>query len=274
MTSFSSAAYWESRYQAGGTSGAGSAGTLGAYKAAVINGFIEANAIRSMIDVGCGDASLLGLLTPPRDYVGVDVSSSALARCAARHPGGRFVTPSGLADVPPPELTVSLDVIYHLVEDAAYISTMRNLFDWATRFVVIYASNVNASWPSPHVRHRRFTDDVERTEPAWCLVAHLPNPRPFNPAAPDETSFSDFFIYGKRGEPCTIRVPEAGLRPEPRQEALPPGPPSRASSARAGSGRGPLKSIHWGESGEGVSGPRRGPVTPSPHSPQVTGSKG
>ena len=134
---FSSGDYWEVRYRDGGTSGAGSVGRLAAFKAATINGFVAANAIRSVIDLGCGDASQLALLELPADYVGVDVSPSSLARCAARFPDRRFLTLDELRTVSPAELTLSLDVIYHLIEDNVFAATMRTLFAWATRFVVI-----------------------------------------------------------------------------------------------------------------------------------------
>ncbi len=206
---FSSCDYWETRYRMGGTSGMGSAGRLARFKASAINQFIAGNNIQSVIDLGCGDASQLALLELPADYIGVDVSSTALAACAARFPGRRFVTPEDLMTIGPAELTVSLDVIYHLIEDTIFAATMRTLFAWATRFVVIYASNLEAASLSAHVRHRRFTDHVAATEPDWRLLAHLPNPYPFDPSHPDETSFADFFIYGQPDAPCLIGVPAA-----------------------------------------------------------------
>ena len=112
--------------------------------------------------------------------------------------------------VRPAELTLALDVIYHLTEDRIFAPFMRTLFSWAAGFVVIYASNVDATTASPHVRHRRFTDHVAATEPDWRLLAHLPNPYPFDAANPDETSFADFFIYGRTDAPCTIVVPALG----------------------------------------------------------------
>ena len=207
MAGFSSATYWDTRYRAGGTSGAGSAGHLARYKAEVLNGLIAANGIASMIDLGCGDASQLALLKPPPDYVGVDVSPMALARCAARHPSLRFATPDALAALPPAELTVALDVLYHLVEDDVFARAIQTLFGRATRFVAIYASNADIGFTSPHVRHRCFTDRVAADWPDWRLLAHLPNPWPYHPARPDETSFSDFYIYGKSGEDCVVKVP-------------------------------------------------------------------
>jgi SAM-dependent methyltransferase len=206
---FTSGDYWEARYRSGGTSGAGSAGRLARFKADTINRFIALNEVRSVIDLGCGDAAQLALLELPADYVGVDVSPAALARCAARFPDHRFISPGSLAALPPAELTLSLDVLYHLVEDSVFASTMRTLFDRATRFVIIYASNVDAAWPSPHVRHRRFTDHVAATQPDWRLLAHLPNPYPFDPTKPDDTSFANFFIYGRPDAACAIAVPPA-----------------------------------------------------------------
>lgn len=204
---FSSGEYWESRYRAGGTSGMGSAGRLAQFKSATVNGFIAANVITSVIDLGCGDTSLLALLEPPADYVGVDISPSALVRCAAQFPGRTFILPDALRTVPPAMLTLALDVVYHLIEDQVFAATLRTLFAWSTRFVMIYASNQDAASASPHVRHRRFTDHIAATEPDWRLLAHLPNPYPFDPANPDETSFADFFIYGRKDAPCRIVVP-------------------------------------------------------------------
>jgi SAM-dependent methyltransferase len=208
-TAFSSGDYWENRYRMGGISGMGSFGRLARFKAGVINRFITENTIHSMVDIGCGDTSLLALLAPPADYTGVDVSHAALRRCAARFPDRRFVTPDALRTIAPAELTLALDVIYHLIEDEVFADTMKTLFAWATRFVVIYASNIDAASPSPHVRHRWFTGHIAATEPDWRLLAHLPNSYPYDPAQPDDTSFADFFIYGRPGNACSISVPGA-----------------------------------------------------------------
>jgi SAM-dependent methyltransferase len=206
---FSSNAYWEARYRMGGASGAGSLGRLAHFKAAAINRFIVANDVRSVIDLGCGDASQLALLELPADYIGVDVSATVLARCAALFPERRFVAPDELREAAPAELTLALDVVYHLIEDAVYAAFIETLFAWATRFVIIYASNLDAAWPAAHVRHRRFTDHVAATAPEWRLLAHLPNPYPYDPARPNDTSFADFFVYARRGRGCTIVVPDS-----------------------------------------------------------------
>ena len=57
MNAFSSIQYWEARYRANGTSGAGSVGRLARFKAGVVNRVIADNRIVSTIDMGCGDGS-------------------------------------------------------------------------------------------------------------------------------------------------------------------------------------------------------------------------
>ena len=206
---FSSGAYWEARYRAGGTSGAGSYGRLVTFKAAFINAFIVHNQIHSVLDLGCGDGNLLSLLDIS-SYVGVDVSPTALMQCA-----GRFASRSNYVFLPsaqldamaPVDLAMSIDVVFHLIDDPSYSRHLVDLFSHATRFVLIYASNFDSAWPAQHVRHRRFSDHVAADWPAWHLLAHVPNPFPYDPAQPDDTSFADFFVYGRTTEPCVIRLP-------------------------------------------------------------------
>jgi SAM-dependent methyltransferase len=207
MNAFSSTHYWEARYRANGTSGSGSAGRLARFKAAVINHFVADNRIASVLDLGCGDGSLLALLDLPDTYIGADAVPAAIATCAARHPEKRFVLLPEVPALPPAELTLSLDVLYHLIEDAVFLSAIQTLFAKATRHVVIYASNADVTWPVAHVRHRRFTDTVAAVAPDWRLLAHLPNPYPFDPRLPNDTSFADFFIYGRPDAPCRIHIP-------------------------------------------------------------------
>jgi len=189
--------YWEQRYREGGNSGCGSYGHLAEYKAKVVNEFISSNQIQSVIEFGSGDGNQLSLLRPPR-YIGLDVAPSALERLRKRfaedntksfHLYGPQVDPAstGLRA----ELGLSLDVIYHLVEDAVFEKYMRDLFGASERFVMIYSSNVPSSGTAPHVRRRQFSDFIEGQLPQWRLVEHLENPH-------RTESRSDFFIYEKR----------------------------------------------------------------------------
>lgn len=197
-----SAEYWEARYRRGKTSGAGSYGRLAAMKAAVINDLIEENEIESVIDFGCGDGNQLSLMTPV-GYLGVDVSETALDRLRRRfaaQPLYAFRHADALEGVPRADLALSLDVIYHLVEDAVFETYMRRLFLYARRFVVVYSSNVERPYRGAHIRHRRFTDFVAARMPEWQLARHLPNPFPWDPADQANTSFSDFFVFAAPGE--------------------------------------------------------------------------
>ncbi|MEL6234896.1 MAG: class I SAM-dependent methyltransferase [Pseudomonadota bacterium] len=194
----SSQQYWERRYADGGNSGEGSYGRLAAFKAEILNGFVARHTIDSVLEFGCGDGNQLSLATYP-DYTGVDVAPTAVAACTARFRGDptkRFVTLAAY-DGRKAALTLSLDVVYHLVEDAAFEAHMAALFDGATRFAVIYASNHDEQPVERHVRHRCFTDWVAARRPDFERVEHIPNRYPFDPADPDGTSFADFHIFAR-----------------------------------------------------------------------------
>ncbi|HEY1932851.1 MAG TPA: methyltransferase domain-containing protein [Acetobacteraceae bacterium] len=208
MTAFDSTAYWEARYRGGGNSGAGSYGRLAAFKADFINAFVADNHVDGVLDLGCGDGHLQSLLHVPA-YTGVDVSITALACCITRYPHRRFVPLPQLDASHAADLALSIDVIFHLIEDDVFARHVASAFDHARRFVLMYASNAERNWAAPHVRHRRFTDHVAATQPGWRLTAHVPNLYPYDPDRPDDTSFADFFVYARSGAACTVRVPAA-----------------------------------------------------------------
>ena len=193
---FRAAEYWERRYREGGASGAGSAGRLASFKAEVLNGFVAEHRIASVLEHGCGDGGQLALAEYPA-YLGTDISETAVCLCRARFAGDptkRFVVAGGHG-LAPGELGLSLDVVFHLVEDDVFERYMRDLFDYATRYVIIYASDRDAATPDPHVRHRRFSDWVSRHRPRWSRIAEVPNRYRFDPAHPDTTSFADFHVF-------------------------------------------------------------------------------
>ena len=194
-----SSSYWERRYRRGGTSGAGSYGRLAEFKAETLNAFVARNGIRSVIEFGCGDGAQLSLATYPQ-YVGVDVAKSSVAACRRRFAGDAtktfYLANRVPSDIRRFDLALSLDVIYHLVEDQVYDGYMRTLFAQADRFVVIYSSNKVEPSDSPHVRHRRFTDWIKLNEPKWQQTGYLPNRYPSDPARSEaETSFADFYFF-------------------------------------------------------------------------------
>lgn len=198
-----STSYWNARYRSGGTSGAGSYGQLAEFKAAVLNEFVRTKNIRTVIELGCGDGAQLELARYA-ECVGIDVATASIERCSARF-GHDLTKRFYLADALPKDLgtfdlALSLDVIYHLVEDSVFDSYMRTLFARSHLYVVIYASNYDAPVDAPHVRHRRFTNWIAQNAPTWELAAYVPNRFPFDPSRPDETSSADFYFFARQAQ--------------------------------------------------------------------------
>lgn len=191
--------YWVRRYRKGRNSGGGSYGRLAEFKAEVLNEFVRTHTIRTVIEFGCGDGHQLALANYPH-YLGYDVSPDALELCRARFAGDpsrqfRLMDDHRQEQA---QLALSLDVLYHLVEDHVFDGYMRRLFAAATDHVIIYSSNTSENPPGQgaHVRHRRFTDWVQAHIAGWRLTRHLPNRFPF--AGNDrEGSFADFYFYDR-----------------------------------------------------------------------------
>jgi cyclopropane fatty-acyl-phospholipid synthase-like methyltransferase len=195
-----SESYWLRRYERGRTSGPGSYDKLAEYKAEVINRFVADQQLTTVIEFGCGDGNQLRFAQYPH-YTGYDISPLALELCRQRFatdPSKRFREMKDYAGETA-ELTLSLDVIYHLTEDATFDAYMRRLFAAATRYVIIYSSNKDEQDDVvvAHVRHRRFTPWVEQHMPTWILAHHIPNRYSFadDPVA---GSFADFYIYARQ----------------------------------------------------------------------------
>lgn len=193
----SSGEYWEQRYQRGGNSGAGSYSRLARFKAEVLNEFVATHQVGTVIEIGSGDGAQVTLAEYP-SYTGVDVSHVAVEstrRQFADDPSKRFIHTSEMTDDDRAELALSLDVIYHLVEDTVFDGYMRQLFDSATKYVIVYSSNTEKSWPNPHVRHREFSEWVAVNRTDFDLIEKIPNRYPYSKSDPENTSFADFYIF-------------------------------------------------------------------------------
>jgi hypothetical protein len=190
-----SAQFWEGNYAQGGTSGHGSYGALAEGKSLFLNELVGARAVGSVIEFGCGDGNQLALAEYP-SYIGLDVSPTAIGLCKRRfaddaaksffrYDGTCFTDRAGIFRA---ELALSLDVVYHLTEDAVFETYLGHLFAAGQRLVVIYSTNTEIGGTAPHVRHRHFTPWVEAACPQWRLtqVAQGPN---------TERARADFFVY-------------------------------------------------------------------------------
>ena len=190
-----SAIFWEGNYAQGGTSGNGSYGTLAEGKSRFLNELVSSRAVRSVIEFGCGDGNQLSLAGYP-SYIGLDVSRTAIGLCQRRfgddptksfflYDGACFTDRGGIFRA---ELALSLDVVYHLTEDAVFETYLRHLFAAGQRLVVIYSTNTEIGRTAPHVRHRGFTPWVEAACPQWRLAQVATGPN-------TERARADFFVY-------------------------------------------------------------------------------
>ncbi len=195
-----SASYWENRYIRGGDSGDGSYGELAKFKAEVLNGLVEERAIETVIEFGCGDGNQLMLARYPQ-YLGLDISRRAIDICQdifCNESQKSFRLMQDYAGETA-DVALSLDVLYHLVEDDVFDHYMRTLFGAGQRMVIIYASNtdVQESPQPPHVRHRQFTHWVEANKPQWSLIRVIDNRIPYN-AVSGIGSPASFHVYERR----------------------------------------------------------------------------
>ena len=190
-----SAIYWENRYRKNGNSGNGSYGKNADYKAAFLNQFVAENNICTITEFGCGDGNQLKHFRFP-SYVGLDVAATAIQKCKEIFENDlakRFYLYNpgkGPATIPDlySELSLSLDVIYHLIEDDIFNSYMHDLFSASSRYVIIYSWDVEEG-KKYHVRNRNFSKWINENINGFKLKETVK----CNPSE----NFCDFFIYEK-----------------------------------------------------------------------------
>lgn len=190
-----SADYWERRYRAGLDSGDGSHGELADFKRQFLNDFLSRNAVETVIDLGCGDGvQIEGVAFP--SYLGLDIAPRAIQMCQERY---RTDSAKAFLLIPPTDsarlelflsadLTVSLDVIYHLVEEETFERHLAMLFGMSRRHVIVYSSDSPVVSTLPHVRHREFTSRVASLFPEFELRTRVGNPFP-------DVSAAEFFVF-------------------------------------------------------------------------------
>ena len=190
-----SAKYWEERYFKGKTSGQGSYGKLALYKAEVINEFVKNKNINTVIEFGCGDGNQLKF-AKYKNYIGIDISKTAIERCKKifkEDPSKKFYLDTENNNLKKSDLSISLDVIYHLVEDEVFEKYMQNLFGGSKKYVLIYSSNKNSEQVN-HVRHRNFQDWIKINIPSARQTHFIKNKFPYD-LDKLNGSFADFYIY-------------------------------------------------------------------------------
>lgn len=191
--------YWIDRYKKGGNSGAGSYNNLAKFKAKVLNQFVIENKIEKVIEYGCGDGNQLVYLNFPK-YIGFDVSPVAIGLCKEKflNDGSKDFHLMEKAEKHKADLTLSLDVLYHLIEEKVFFTYLRSLFRASENYVIIYACDKdNYGKFADHVKPRSFTKWIQSNFSDFEMIKHIPNEYPFDPRDEENTSFADFYIYKK-----------------------------------------------------------------------------
>ncbi len=201
---FSSKEYWEQRYNSGGNSGTGSYHLLAEFKAEYINKLILDEDVADAIEFGVGDGNQLSLIHYPR-YLGLDVSATAIRNCTDKfredhsksfmlYDESAFEDPASL---PRADLSISLDVLFHLTEDAVYQKYLHDLFSAGKRLVLIYSTNETTKLYTRHEKNRKFTPDISTLFPQWNLVDETANRYPVAAFGDEKGSDASFFLYKK-----------------------------------------------------------------------------
>jgi len=198
---FDSIKYWKKRYAEGGDSGPGSYGQLADFKAQILNDFVKRKNIQTVSEYGCGDGNQLSLAEYP-EYYGYDISEKSIEICQQKFfndSNKKFFLLPCFEQIKS-DLTLSLDVIFHLIEDDVYEEYMKNLFENSKKFVGIYSSNFesNKKWPI-HVKQRKFTQWIEKNYFDFKLIEIIENKFPFGKGNKVE-SFSDFYFFEKKDQ--------------------------------------------------------------------------
>lgn len=190
---FSSKNYWENRYSSGGNSGAGSYDAKAEYKAGILNNIVKEYSVSNIIEFGCGDGNNLKYYNVDL-YTGFDVSETAIKICMEKYKNDSsksfiwynpLLFKSGGLQA---DMTISFEVIFHLIEDDVFFKYMNDLFNSSYKYVLICSSNDNNKDSEVHVKHRKFTDFIPSS---FTLVNFVKTPQ----EGDLKGFFSDFYLY-------------------------------------------------------------------------------
>lgn len=184
--------YWDNRYKNNGNSGNGSYGLLAKFKADIINNFIDKNNIHNIIEIGCGDGNQCELFNID-NYLGLDISPTIINYCNNKFKNNSKynfkVYNNDYLNNEKYELSLSLDVIYHILHENEYKKYMEDLFNFSNKYVIIYSNNYSGH-KIRHMYTKNFTKDIENWFKNYKLKEII------NQIYPN-LSNADFYIYEK-----------------------------------------------------------------------------
>lgn len=181
MTTFNVQNYWENRYKNGGNSGWGSHNESSvSFKKDYVNNLILELGIKTVVELGCGDGNQLSFFENYDTYTGYDISNDIITKCIKKFSGDD--TKSFTSDINnlakngnKYDIALSLDVVYHLVEDSVYESYMHVLFGLSDNICIFGTDNDNAV-SAIHVKNRKISEFVTKHYPNFKLC----DTKPFN----------------------------------------------------------------------------------------------
>lgn len=179
---FTTKSYWENRYKTAGNSGIGSYGQMALLKGEFINQVIQQFHLENAIEFGCGDGNNLAIYQF-KDYLGIDISEKAISICREKYLADlsksfiNFESEKSriLGSFLKADCALSIEVLFHILEEDEFKSYLANLFRVATKVVIIIASNRDGgvSKVSPHIHLRKFTGYIEEIAPEWKKITDL-----------------------------------------------------------------------------------------------------
>jgi hypothetical protein len=193
---FNSRKYWEKRYKKWWNSWAGSYNKYAEYKANILNDIIDEKNINSLIEFGCWDWNNLNYYKI-NYYTGFDISETAIKICISKYREDSsksfilynpiFFKSWGLKA----ELTISFEVIFHLIEDNVFLKYFEDLFNTSSKYVLILSSNNDHNkWSAAHYKNREFTKFIPEN---FSLIDCKKTPQEWN----FKWFTSDFYLYIK-----------------------------------------------------------------------------
>jgi len=171
--------YWENRYNSGGNSGNGSYGEGLKNKALLLNNLINKYDLKSISDVGCGECTLLPYLQGIRKYYGYDISPTVLSKISKNNQDGfskEFILLTNNTKIVSSDLVLSLEVIFHQVNDDEYLDYMRKLVNSNGEYLLILTMNEGIlktnHIKNRHIKYRDISKFMDSTN--YSLVEKFP----------------------------------------------------------------------------------------------------
>ena len=184
--------YWIERYKNGGNSGSGSYDELYIFKRDIINNIIKEKGIKSIIDLGPGDGNQIKELNIEK-YIGIDIAYTSIQICKKKYKDDKNKTFYTWNDFKEHELhydlTTSLDVLYHILEEDGFLKYLKNLFKFSNKYILIYSSDLEGH-TQQHIHTRKFTNYIKKLFPNCKLIKKI------NQKYPKKSS-ADFYLYEK-----------------------------------------------------------------------------